>query len=204
VLLVAAAAGFASYATWRFAQALFDRGDQGSDASGLARRTIQFFQFLTYTALTVGAVRVLLGARTNSERSARETAAGILSWPGGTIIVGLIGGIFAIVAIVNVYWGLSGRFKESLEQERLAEGTEWVLSILGRIGFVSLGIVYAIIAWFLIKAAIDFDAGAVVGLGGALATLAHATYGKWLLGLTASGLLVYALFGFVQVPYHRV
>ena len=40
--------------------------------------------------------------------------------------------------------------------------------------------------------------------GGALATLANATYGKWLLGLTASGLLTYALFGFAQVRYHRV
>lgn len=204
VLLLLVAAGFASYAAWRFAQALFDRGGQGSDASGLGRRTIQFFQGVTYTALAVGAVRVLLGAKTNGERSARETAAGILSWPGGTIIVGLIGGIFATVAIMNIYWGLSGRFMESLEQNRLGGGTERFLSVLGRIGFASLGIVYAIIAWFLIKAAIDFDAGAVVGLGGALATLANATYGKWLLGLTASGLLVYALFGFVQASYHRV
>jgi uncharacterized protein DUF1206 len=204
VLLVLVAAGFASYAAWRFAQAVFDRGGQGSDASGLARRTIQFFQFVTYTALAVGAVRVLLGDRTNGERAARQTAAGILSWPGGTIIVGLIGGTFGIVAIVNVYWGLSGRFMESLEQERLAERDERFLSVLGRVGFTSLGIVYGIIGWFLIKAALDFDAGAVVGLGGALATLANATYGKWLLGLTASGLLVYGLFGFAQVRYHRV
>ena len=204
VLLVVLAAGFGAYAAWRFAQALFDRGGQGSDASGLGRRTIQFFQGLAYTALAVGAVRVLLGERANGERAARQTAAGILSWPGGTLVIGLIGAVFVVVAIVNLYWGLSGRFEESLEKEPMSDATERLLSVLGRIGFASLAVVYGIIGWFLIKAAIDFDAGAVVGLGGALATLAHATYGRWLLGLTATGLLIYALFGFAQTRYHRV
>lgn len=204
VLLVLLAAGFAAYAVWRFAQALFDRGGQGSDVSGLGRRTIQFFQGVAYTALAVGAVRVLLGEHPNGERSTRHTAAGILTWPGGTILVGLIGGVFVIVAIANAYWGLSGRFKESLEEERMSDATKRLVSVLGRIGFASLAVVYGIIGWFLIKAAIDFDAGAVVGLGGALATLAHATYGKWLLGLTATGLMIYALFGFAQTRYHRV
>ena len=204
ILLVLLAVGFASYAAWRFAQSLFDRGGQGSDVSGLGRRTIQLFQGVAYTALTVGAIRVFLGERANSEKAVRQTAAGILSWPGGTILVGLIGGVFVIVALVNVYWGLSGRFKESLDEQKLGSPAEQLLSVLGRVGFVSLAIVYGIIAWFLIKAAIDFDAGVVVGLGGALATLAQATYGKWLLGLTATGLLVYALFGFAQIRYHRV
>ena len=36
------------------------------------------------------------------------------------------------------------------------------------------------------------------------AKLAHADYGRWLLGLTAAGLLSYGLFGIVQTRYHRV
>ena len=61
-----------------------------------------------------------------------------------------------------------------------------------------------IIGWFLLKAAIDYDAKRIVSLGGALARLAHADYGRWLLGLTAAGLLSYGLFGIVQTRYHRV
>ncbi len=71
--------------------------------------------------------------------------------------------------------------------------------MLGRVGYVSLAVVFGSVGWFLIKAAVDFDARKLVGLGGALATLAHAAYGKWLLGATASSLLVYAAFGFAQV-----
>jgi hypothetical protein len=202
-LLVLVAVGFACYSVWRFAQALFDRGGQGSDAGGLGRRAIQLVQGLVYAGLTVSAVRVLLGARPNGERSIKRTAAGILGWPGGPVIVGIIGGVFLIIAIVNAYWGLSGRFKESLQLERLDRHEERVLTLLGKIGFLSLCVVFAIIGWFLIKAAVDFEARAVVNLGGALATLAHATYGKWLLGATACGLLVYAAFGFAQARYHR-
>lgn len=51
----------------------------------------------------MSAVRVLLGSRPNGERSIKQTAAGILGWPGGPIIVGIIGGVFLIIAIVNAY-----------------------------------------------------------------------------------------------------
>jgi hypothetical protein len=44
----------------------------------------------------------------------------------------------------------------------------------------------------------------VVSLGGALAHLAQAGYGRWLLGATAVGLLAYGLFGLLQARYHRV
>jgi hypothetical protein len=202
-LLVLVAIGFAGYSVWRFAQALFDRGRQGSDAAGLGRRAIQLVQGLVYVGLTISAVRVLLGSRPNGERSAKHTAAGILGWPGGPVLVGILGGVFVIIAVVNAYWGLSGRFKESLEREHIGPKEERVITMLGRIGFVSLGVVFAVVGWFLIKAAVDFQADAVVNLGGALATLARATYGKWLLGATACGLLVYAAFGFAQVRYHR-
>jgi hypothetical protein len=76
--------------------------------------------------------------------------------------------------------------------------------LVGRIGFVSLGVVLGLIAWFLLKAALDFNAGKVVSLGGALAHLARADYGTWLLAAAAAGLLVYGAFGILQSRYHRV
>src|SRR5690348_7239899 len=54
-LLLLLCVGFAGYSVWRLAQALFDRGDMGSDPPGLGRRAIQLVQGLTYVALTVGA-----------------------------------------------------------------------------------------------------------------------------------------------------
>ncbi len=201
VLVVFLAIGFGCYSLWRVAQAIFDRGGMGNSAGGLGRRAIQLGQAVLYGLLTLAAVRVLAGSRGGG--NTKRAAAGILGWPGGAWIVGAIGAGFAIVAAVNVYWGLSGRFMESLERD-LSGGTEKLLRTVGAIGFVALGLVLGVIAWFMVKAAVDYNAGKVVSLGGALTHLAEADFGQWLLGVTAAGLLAYGVFGLLQARYHDV
>jgi len=202
VLLVLLAIGFGGYSIWRFAQGIFDRGGMGSSPGGLGRRAIQLGQAVLYALLTASAVHVLVGSR--AQGSPKRAAAGILGWPGGPEIVGAIGAAVAIVAVVNVYWGLSGRFTESLRLGEVDVRTEELLKLVGTIGFVALGLVLGVISWFLLKAAIDFDAGKVVSLGGAMARVARADYGKWLLTAVAAGLLAYGVFGLLQARYHRV
>jgi hypothetical protein len=202
VLLVLLCVGFAGYALWRLAQALFDRGNMGSDPSGLGRRAIQLVQGLAYVALTVGAVRTLAGApaRGGSERSA---AAGVLGWPGGRELVAAIGVVLLVSALVTAYWAVSRRFEESLATEQMGAGTERIVVATGTAGLCSLGLVLAIIGWFLLKAAVEFQPEAPVGVGGALAKLAHASYGDWLLGITATGLIVFAVFDLFQARFHK-
>ena len=202
VLLVLLAVGFGCYSIWRLAQAIFDRGGMGNSPGGLGRRAIQFGQSVLYAFLTVAAVRILLGARGGN--SSKRAAAGILGWPGGVAIVAALGAAVAIVAAVNVYWGLSRRFMESLDQRALEPGARRLLELVGTIGFVALGFVLGVAAWFMLKAAIDYNAGNVVSLGGAMSKLAQATYGTWLLTAVAVGLLAYGLFGLLQARYHRV
>ena len=71
---------------------------------------------MIYVAFAVSAVRVLAGAG-GSSRGERHAVGGMLSWPGGPELVGAIGVGFLVVGAVNVYWGLSGRFEESLDLE---------------------------------------------------------------------------------------
>ena len=202
VLLVLLAIGFGGYSIWRFAQAIFDRGGMGSSPGGVGRRAIQFGQAVLYGLLTVSAVRVVTGTRPHG--SARRAASGLLGWPGGAELVGAIGAALAIVAAVNVYWGLSGRFMESLRRPRREAFVATLLKVVGTAGFCALGLVLGVISWFLLKAAVDFNAGRVVSLGGALARLARADYGDWLLAGVATGLLAYGVFGLLQARYHQV
>ena len=202
VLLLFLAIGFGGYSIWRFAQAIFDRGGMGSSPGGLGRRAIQLGQALLYALLTAAAVRVLGGART--EGSAKRAASGILGWPAGAELVGAIGAALAVIAVVNVYWGLSGRFMESLSKDRAEAFVEPLLKAVGKVGFCALGFVLGVVSWFLLKAAVDFNAGKVVSLGGAMARLARADYGDWLLTAVAAGLLAYGVFGLLQARYHRV
>jgi hypothetical protein len=202
VLLVLLVIGFAAYSLWRLAQSLFDRGGMGSTPGGVGRRLIQLGQAVLYALLAISAARVLFGFR--GQGSPKHAAAGMLGWPGGPELVGAIGVCMAIIAAVNVYWGLSARFKESLGVHELSARAERLLILIGTIGFVALGAVLALVAWFLLKAAVDFNARKVVSLGGAMAHLARADYGSWLLTAAAVGLFAYGSFGLLQARYHRV
>jgi hypothetical protein len=85
----------------------------------------------------------------------------------------------------------------------MRRATRRLVSTAGTIGLCALGLVLGIVGWFLLKAAIEFDPRDPVGLGGALAKLAGASYGGWLLGVTAAGLIVFALFDLLQARYHQ-
>jgi hypothetical protein len=76
--------------------------------------------------------------------------------------------------------------------------------VLGIVGLFARAVVFGLVAWFLVKAAVEFDPDEAVGLDGALRKLADAPYGPLLLGVTAAGLVAYGLFCVAQARYRRV
>ncbi|HKU59067.1 MAG TPA: DUF1206 domain-containing protein [Gaiellaceae bacterium] len=202
VLLVLVAIGFAGYTIWRLAQALLDRGGMGNDAPGLFRRAIQLVQGITYGFLTWGAIKVLVGGG-GSGGGEKKAAAGIFGWPAGRELVGLLATVLIVTAGVLVYWALSRRFQESLAMHEMGDATERVITAAGITGLLALAVVSGIVAWFLFKAAVEFDPSSPVGIGGALSKLAHASYGRDLLGITAAGLIVFGCFDLLQARYHK-
>jgi Domain of Unknown Function (DUF1206) len=77
---------------------------------------------------------------------------------------------------------------------------EWI----GLVGHLARAVVFGLVGAFLIKAAIEFDPQAAVGLDGALAKLARASYGPFLLGVVAAGLIAFALYSLGDARYHRI
>ena len=201
-LLVAMTVGFAAYAAWRLAQALLDRGGMGDDPAGLGRRGIQLCQGLIYVGLTISSVHVLLGARAKPGGQ-RRAAAGVLGWPGGRELVGLAAVVLFVVAGVTAYWGVSRRFKESLATAQMGPKTERIVTAAGVTGLCSLAVVTGVVAWFLLKTAIEFNAHYAISIGGALSKLAHAGYGSYLLGVVAAGFIVFGVFDLLQARYHK-
>jgi hypothetical protein len=204
LLLVLLALGFAAYAAWRFAKAFFDRGNEGERPKGLAKRTGDLGKGLFYGGLAVIVVRILFGADERGEREAERATGGVLGWPGGRWLVFAAAAAIGVAAIWNVYRGLSRKFEEDLELAEMPSGARDWISGLGFVGLSSRGVVFGVIAWFLAKAAYEHQAKETVGLGGALAKVASAAYGKPLLAAVAAGLLAFAVFCLAQVRYRNV
>lgn len=202
-LLILLATGFAAYAAWRFATAFFDRDNDGDDAMGLGKRAGDFAKGVLYAVLAVSVVRIIFGADEGGEKDTDQKTAGVLGWPAGREIVFAVALGVAVAAVWNVYRGVSRKFEDDLEVGTSHNVRCWIGRI-GLVGLVARGVAFAIISWFLAKAAWEFDPKEAVSLGGALSKLASAPAGHALLATVAVGLLAFGLFGLAQARWRDV
>jgi pimeloyl-ACP methyl ester carboxylesterase len=102
--------------------------------------------------------------------------------------------------------GLAPSTVEQNVADALAVGEfeERAVQVIGIARLAARTVVFGLIGWFLVKAAIEHDPQEAVALDGALARLAEAPYGPVLLGFTAAGLIAYGLFCVAQARYRRV
>ena len=203
MLLTLVAIGLAGYALWRLLHTLLGHGPEGSD-SGFDRLAA-FGSGVAYAGVCVIAVEILLGSGGgNSSGNANKTTAGVFGWPAGTWIVGIAGAVFVGVALYQGYRGISRDFLDDSKTEEMSASTRRWIEWIGTFGHLARMVVFGLVGIFLIKAAIDFNPNKAVGLDGALAKLAHHSYGPALLGIVATGLLAFAVYSLSDARYRRI
>jgi uncharacterized protein DUF1206 len=202
VLLILVAAGLAGYASWRIIRAFLGHGAEASD-SGF-ERVAALASGVVYAALCAVAVKILLGSDQGGSENVHGKTAGVLAWPGGTWLVAIAGAVLIGVGLYQGYRGVSRDFLKDSKTEQMSPGvrkwTEWI----GTFGHLARMTVFGLVGVFLIKAAIDYNPDSAVGLDGALAKLAHASYGPFLLGVVAAGLIAFAAYSLTDARYRRI
>jgi len=203
-LLIVVAVALGAYAAWRFVQAFAGSGPEGGGDHSTFGRIAAAGSGCAYAALCVLAVTILLGSSSSSSSNPHQQTAGVLGWPGGQYLVGGAGVLFVGIALYQAYKGLSRKFLDEDKTEQMGETTKSVLTVFGVIGYLARTVAFGLIGIFLIRAAIDYDPQKAVGLDGALARLAHQSYGSLLLGLVAAGLIGFGLFSIAEARYRRI
>ncbi len=205
--LVALAIGFAAYALWRFVQAFAERADADEGAAKVwAKRAAYVGRGLVYAGLTYSTLRILSGAGggQSQNQKAHHSTAMVLGWPGGRYIVAATGLAVVGVGVWNLYRGLARKFEDKWRVGRLSPAVRKWGGRAGVVGHVARFVVFGLIGVFLTKAAVDYKPKDAIGLDGALQKLAHASYGPWLLGLTAIGLVAYGVYCLVDARLRDV
>jgi hypothetical protein len=203
VILFALAAGFAGYAIWRLAQALLDRDGDGDGLKGLAKRAGYFARALLYAGLAALSLSIVVGLGGGGNNEARETDK-VLDWPFGRALVSLLGLALLVAAAWNGFRALGKRYRKDMKTGQMSKEERRTLDALGSAGHLARMVVFGLVGFFLVRAAWQYDPNDAVGLDGALARVAGATYGEWLLAVVAGGLLAYGLFCFMQARYREV
>jgi uncharacterized membrane protein YidH (DUF202 family) len=203
VMLAALAVGLLAYATWRFAQAVWDLDRKGQTLKGLATRAFYLVSGALHVGLASTAAGILLG-RSVRGRSLRDWVASVLSEPLGEWVVALAGAITLGVAAWQLSKAYRGKASSHLDLSRAgALTTRWVPRF-ERFGVAARGVTFGIMGWFLLMAAWWHSAREAKGLADALRNLRGQPYGPWMLGAVGLGLAAYGIHETLCARYRRI
>jgi hypothetical protein len=117
----------------------------------------------------------------------------------------IVAGLVVIgVAVDQAIKGIKKKFLEDSKTEQMSPTVDQAFTAAGVIGHLARAVVFALIGWFVIKAAIDFDPDKAVGLDQALSKLASSTFGPVVLAVVAAGLVAFGAYSVLDGRYRRV
>ena len=208
ILLIAMVIGLIGFSLWGFVRAIFDPLDVGHDKKGILARVGFLISGVSYGALVFPFVQLLLGSGSAPTKTQTQTTqdmtAQILGNPLGAILIAAVGLAVIAWSAMQLYSAYTGKFaKDFKKSEMNAAEEKWTL-IAGRIGIGARAVVFALIGFFLIQAALHVDPKQAVGLDGALWKLTQQPEGPILLGLVSLGLIIFGVYSMLAARWLSV
>ena len=204
-LLVLMGLGLLCYAAWRFVQSVKDPEHIGDDTKGKAKRTAFFISGIIYLGLAVLALMRVFGSGSGSSGSGSQAQnSSFLASETGLILIGIAGagiiiaGIFQFVkAYKNDYFKKFNLYSidDQKERESIKKTAEF--------GLAARGVIFLIIGYFALKAAIQNNPSQIKSTSEAFSFIQSSSYGPWLMGVVAAGLVAYAIYMFLMAKYRR-
>jgi len=206
VLLIIFIAGAFGHGAWNILRGAADVDNAGKSWQGIAKRGIAlgvglFYFFLAWTAWNIV---VTVGVEVQNGAVQKTLTAMILALPLGFVLVFLLGLIIIGAGVSECYRGISGKFQETFRLRELQGGRRKFVSVLGALSFTARAVIFGLIGYFFIMAAIASDANQAVGIDGALLALAQTYYGKTLLFIAAAGLICHGVLSLYEARYRRI
>jgi hypothetical protein len=192
VLLWVVVAGLVALVVVRLLDAVSAvREHQGAGRVGLAIGEAVVFGVLARSAATIAQAE-------GGDSFSKSVVAGLFGLPGGPFLVGLVGVALVAAGAYAVVHGVRRAFlREIAPPARLRR----LVTVLGVVGWATLGVAGATAGILLAGAAIRFDPAAPVGLDAGIRTLAQQPFGSALLLVLAAGLAVFAVFCLFDARY---
>jgi hypothetical protein len=201
VLLAVLAVGLAGYSLWRLFRAALGHGLEGRDKG--VERLGALGSGIAYAVICAVAVQLVIGSG-GSSGGAKKTTSDVFGWPAGRWLVGLAGLVLLGVGVYQFIRGVRRKFLDDSNTEKMFDPVKQWFTAVGTVGHVARAIVFSLVGIFLVKASVDYKANEAIGVDGALAKLYDGSYGSWLLGIVAGGLVVFATFSIAEARYRRI
>lgn len=210
VMLITISMGLIVFTVWNVTQAVI-RDSTDLDALGIVKRVGWFGLGLFYGLIAFTGFRLALseldspGSGTDSDTSTgrsgdgapEELTARLLAADGGRLATVVLAVGVVVVAGYHFHKGVTYGFVNDLDTTDLSADHERWLGRLGVGGFTARAFVLAVVAFFLAKAAVEFDPDEAVGLDGALREFSSVAYGRVVIVLVGVGMVLAGLYDMV-------
>ena len=194
VLLYVVAAGFGALVVWQLLEALTGHRDERGNKRTF-KRVGSGLKVVLYGTLGLSALKIAMGGGSGGSHTKAMTAK-LMDMPGGQLLVGVVGLAILGFAARLIYRGLSEDFADKLDIEgRLGDSGKAFITF-GKIGYVSKGLAFFIVAALFLWAAWTHDPQKSGGLDQALHKLVQQPFGTPMLIALAAGIACYGLFAF--------
>ena len=194
VLLYVVAAGFGALVVWQLLEAALGHRDQ-QGRKRVVKRLGSAFKVVIYATLGWSALKIAMGGGSDGGGTDTTTAK-IMSMPGGQVLVGIVGLAVLGFALRLIYKGLSEGFADKLDIEGRLGNSGKAFLTFGKVGYVSKGLAFFIVAGLFLWAAWTRDPKKSGGLDQALHQLLQQPFGMPMLLALGAGIACYGLFAF--------
>ncbi|MGM0931586.1 MAG: DUF1206 domain-containing protein [Actinomycetota bacterium] len=202
ILLWAGMLGAAALALWQVSEAVFGRhGWEKKKKWGYRAKSVGLA--IVYGAVAASFGSFALGSGGDSSQSSQDASTKLMQWPGGAVVLFLIG---AVIIGIGIYYAIKGLFRNFLSDlkplplGRVRTAVTWV----GIVGFVGKGLALFVLGLLLAVAAVQNDPQDVKGLDGALKALREQPLGPAALAVVAVGLICYGLYLGARARYAKM
>ena len=206
ILLIIFIIGACGHGLWNILRGAADVDEAGKNLKGIIIRIFQIGVGIFYLGLAWSAFDIVMSAQVSAANGdlPKTLTAILFTLPLGGVLVFLIGlGMFG-ASLHEGYSGITGKFQENYRSWEIAESHQKFINVLGVLSFTARALILALIGYFFISAAVDYNENEVSGIDGALLVLSQSYFGKAFLFVTAVGLVGYGILAIYEARYRRI
>lgn len=205
-LLLLMGLGLTCYASWRFIQSISDPENIGSDGKAKAKRAAFFVSGLLYLGLAALAILRVFDSRGSGGSTTGSSAqnSSFLTSETGLVLIGIGGAAIAIAGFFQFYKTYKNDYTKKFDLSSLSEKKRREsIEKTAKFGLSARGVILLIIGYFALQAALSSDPSEIKTTTEAFSFIQDSSYGAWLMGLVAAGLIAYAIYMFLMAKYRR-
>ena len=204
VVLWLVAGGLSGLAVWEACQVVGGHRDE-EGAHRWAARAVSAGRGGVFAVLAVLAILTASGHGGSGGGSGGSdgVTARLMALPFGPALVVLIGIGIAGVGVFSIVHALSDRWRRGVEPQARAGTLGQVVTVLARVGFVTRGVAFLVLAGMFVWSAVTHDPQKSGGLDQAIVRFRDLPFGPALMLVVAAGLGCYGLFHVLRAAFLR-